>query len=227
MTFRGEYRGHEHLHESPGVMTGPLLVLGAFTLISGLSAYAMGGFGNLIFFEEPHAQLPLVGAPVTEYLLEGLSLGVAIVGLVLAWAVYDRKRIPAERFTAGPSRAFVHTMLSHRYWIDDAYDAFGAKVVYGFAKALDWFDRRVIDGIVNAFGRGGLATATGTDVFDRRVVDGVVNLVSRDTVRASLRLRQRQTGQVQSYVWVIAIGIVVVIALVFGFGLYVRLFGGR
>jgi NADH-quinone oxidoreductase subunit L len=227
MTFRGEYRGHEHRHESPGVMTGPLLVLGAFTLISGLSAYAMGGFGNLIFFEEPHAQLPLVGAPVTEYLLEGLSLGVAIVGLVLAWAVYDRKRIPAERFTAGPSRAFVHTMLSHRYWIDDAYDAFGAKVVYGFAKALDWFDRRVIDGIVNAFGRGGLATATGTDVFDRRVVDGVVNLVSRDTVRASLRLRQRQTGQVQSYVWVIAIGIVVVIALVFGFGLYVRLFGGR
>jgi NADH-quinone oxidoreductase subunit L len=74
MTFRGDYRGHGHLHESPWVMTVPLLVLGAFTLISGLSAYAMGGFGNLIFFESPRAQLPLAGVPLTDYVLEGLTL---------------------------------------------------------------------------------------------------------------------------------------------------------
>jgi len=226
MTFRGEYRGHGHPHESPGVMTGPLVVLASFTLISGLSAYALGGFGNLIFFEAPHAALPLVGVPVREYLLEGLSLGVSVLGIVLAWAVYVVRRIPAERFTATPSRAFLHRMLAKRYWIDDAYDAFGAKVVWGFAKVSDWFDRNVIDGIVNAVGHGAWLVARGSDTFDRRVVDGVVNLVSRDTIRAGLRLRQRQTGQVQSYAWVVVFGIAVVVVLIFGVGWILRLRGG-
>src|SRR2546428_3090090 len=166
MTFWGEYRGHEHLHESPPVMTVPLMILAGFALASGLLAYPMQGFGNLVFFESPKAGYPLVGVPLQDYVLEALSMGVAVLGLALAWAVYATKRIPAERFTASPSGAFVHKMLTKRYWIDDAYDAFGRTVVYGVARGLDWFDRRVIDGIVNAVGRAGLATATGADVFD-------------------------------------------------------------
>ncbi len=228
MTFRGEYRGHGHPHEAPRSMTVPLLVLGAFTLISGLSVYAMGGFSNLIFVPntEPIYQLPLIGVPLSDYALEALSLGAALAGLALAWVVYERKSIPAERFTRSPGGAFVHKMLSRRYWIDDVYDAFGARVYWGFAKAMDWFDRRVIDGIVNAVGRGGIAAGAGTDYFDRHVVDGAVNLVSKETIRSGLRLRQRQTGQVQSYAWVIVFGIAVVIALVFGIGWYMRVRGG-
>ncbi len=228
MTFHGEYHGHEHPHESPRSMTVPLMILGAFTLFSGLSAYAMGGFGNLIFVRGAAAeyQLPLVGVSVTDYGLEALSLGVALLGIVLAWAVYVKRSIPAERFTASRSGAFVHKMLSNRYWIDNVYDAFGAKVYVGFAKAMDWFDRRVIDGIVNAVGQGGLAAAAGSDYFDRHVVDGAVNFVSKETVRSGMRLRQRQTGQVQSYAWVVVFGIVVVVALIFGIGLYLRMRGG-
>ncbi|MFA5897397.1 MAG: hypothetical protein WC985_10950, partial [Thermoplasmata archaeon] len=93
-------------------------------------------------------------------------------------------------------------------------------------KATDWFDRHIVDGIVNAVGRGAWVTASGSDLFDRRVVDGAVNFVSRGTVRAGLRLRQRQTGQVQSYAWVVVFGIAVVIALVFGIGWYLRYFRG-
>ncbi len=223
MTFRGEYRGQEHPHESPRVMTMPLAILAAFALASGLLAYPMGGFGNLVFFEHAEAHLPLIGVALREYLLEALSLGVAALGIVFAWSVYVAKRIPATRFTATPGRAFVHRMLSRRYWIDDAYDAFGARVVAGSARALDWFDRNVIDGIVNALGRGGLLAASASDVFDRRVVDGAVNALSLETVRASWRLRQRQTGQVQSYVWVIVFGIALLIALVFLISWYFRL----
>ncbi len=228
MTFHGEYRGHEHPHESPRTMTVPLMILGAFTLISGLSAYAMGGFGNLIFVDNTTAeyQLPLLGVSITDYALEALSLGVALLGIALAWVVYVRKSIPAERFTSSPSGAFVHKMLSNRYWIDNVYDAFGAKVYVGVAKGMDWFDRRVVDGIVNAVGRGGIAAAAGSDYFDRHVVDGAVNLVSKETVRSGMRLRQRQTGQVQSYAWVVVFGIVLVVALIFGIGLYLRLRGG-
>lgn len=226
MTFRGTYRGHGHPHESPRVMTLPLIVLAAFALGSGLLAYPMQGFGNLVFYEHAHAALPLVGAPVGELLLEGISIGVAVLGIVLAWAVYAARRIPAGRFTSSKSGAFIHRMLTKRYWIDDAYDAFGSRVVHGLATALDWFDRKVIDGIVNGVARGGMAAGAGTDLFDRRVIDGVVDGLSLETIRTGWRWRQRQTGQVQSYAWVVVFGIVVVVALVFLLGPILRLLGG-
>ena len=226
MTFHGTYRGHVHPHESPRVMTVPLMILGGFTLVSGLLAYPMQGFGNLVFFGRPEAGFPLVGIPLSDYVLEGVSMGVAVMGLALAWAVYATKRVPAERFTASRGGAFIHRMLTKRYWIDDAYDAFGRTVVYGMARALDWFDRKVIDGIVNGVGRAGIIVATGTDRFDRQVIDGAVNAVSLETVRTSLRLRQRQTGQVQSYAWVVVLGIVVVIALMFGLSFLQRWWAG-
>src|SRR5213592_3291331 len=227
MTFHGEYRGHDHPHESPRVMTTPLLILAGFTLISGLLAYPMQGFGNLVFFGRPEAGFPLVGIPPVHYLLEALSLGVAGLGIGLAWSIYETKRIPAERFTRAPGGAFIHRMLTKRYWIDDAYDAFGRTVVYALAHGLDCFDRTVIDGIVNAVARGGMRVAVESDVFDRRVIDGAVNALSLETVRTSWRLRQRQTGQVQNYAWVVVVGIVAVVVLLFGFSFLQRFLGGR
>ena len=187
----------------------------------------MGGFGALVFFGEPHAAMPLVGAPAAEYLLEAVSLAVAVLGVGLAWAIYETRRVPADRFTRLPGSGFVRRMLEKRYWIDDAYDAFGRVAVYGSARAFDWFDRRVVDGIVNGVGRGSLHVATGTDAFDRRVIDGAVNALSLETVRTSWRLRQRQTGQVQNYAWVVVVGIVAVVLLMFGLSQLQRFLGGR
>src|SRR3989440_6999975 len=134
--------------------------------------------------------------------------------------------MPAEAFTATRGRAFVYRMLPRRYWIDEVYDAFGRNVVVGLARGLDSFDRKVIDGIVNAVGRGGMRVAVQSDVFDRRVIDGAVNAVSLETIRTSWRLRQRQTGQVQSYAWVIVVGLVVLFFLMFGQRLVERFLGG-
>ena len=99
-------------------------------------------------------------------------------------------------------------------------------VKYRGARGLDWFDRRVVDGIVHAVGRSSLKLATVTDAGDRRVIDGAVNKVSLETIRTSWRLRQRQTGQVQNYAWVVVVGIVVVVILVFGFSYLRRFLGG-
>src|SRR5207253_9879 len=107
MTFHGEYRGHEHPHESPRMMTAPLMILAGFTLVSGLLAYPMQGFGNLVFFGRPEAAFPLVGIPWSHYLLEGAALGVAVLGIALAWSIYATKRIPAERVTTTRGGAFL------------------------------------------------------------------------------------------------------------------------
>jgi len=84
----------------------------------------------------------------------------------------------------------------------------------GIAAAADWFDRRVIDGFVNAVGRAALAIAGASDWFDRKVVDGTVNALSLSTVRSSLTARRRQTGRVQDYTAVIVLGLSVVILVI-------------
>ncbi|TLZ54113.1 MAG: hypothetical protein E6K17_08540 [Methanobacteriota archaeon] len=162
---------------------------------------------------------------LVEIGLTGLSLALALAGVGLAWAVYARRSVPAATFTRGPTRAFLHSMLLHRYWIDDWYNAFGSRTIAGFARAMDWFDRNVVDGIVNAIARGGVVVAALADVFDRKVIDGAVNSISLETVRSSLALRTRQTGQVQNYTWVIVLGIVAILVLAVMLGFLPRILG--
>ena len=230
LAFHGGNRGHGHPHESPRVMTSVLLVLSMFTIASGMFAYLTNGFSNLIFYEDPHAALPLVTAAVNGNLLElalaGLSLGLALAGIGLAWTVYAKQRIPAATFTRTPTRAYLHSMLLNRYWIDGYYNAFGSRAVAGFARLVDWFDRNIVDGIVNAVGRGGVMTAFHTDRFDRNVIDGLVNGISLETVRSSVFLRTKQTGQVQSYTWVIVVGIIAILLLALFLGFLPRALGG-
>ena len=230
MTFHGRHRGHGHPHESPRVMTSVLLVLSLFTVGSGAIAFLTNGFGNLIFYGEPHKGLPFIGpilqGKLVEVGLTGLSLALAFAGMGFAWIVYALNRPPATTFTRTPVRARLHLMLEKRYWIDDAYDRFGSVAVAGFSRLVDWFDRNVIDGIVNALGRGTAAAAALSDLFDRQVIDGAVNAISLETVRSSLSLRTRQTGQVQSYAWVIVLGITVIILLALFLSYIPRFFGG-
>src|SRR5437870_7378833 len=140
------------------------------------------------------AGIPSAGIPWGDYGREAMSLGVAGLGIVLAWSMYAVPQVPPERFAKAPGAAFIHRMLTKRYWIDDVYDAIGRTVIVGVARGLDWFDRNVVDGIVNAVGRGGMRVAVQRDVFDRRVIDGAVNAVSLGTIRTGWRLRQRQSG---------------------------------
>ncbi|MBI4416289.1 MAG: hypothetical protein HY557_04835, partial [Euryarchaeota archaeon] len=219
MTFTGTYRGHdeEHLHESPRVMTVPLMILAPFTLVSGFFIFLVpGAWTNLIFYAHAAAESPLKAFTQFPGLgLTSLSIALASAGLALAYAVYYRQTFPAERFTRSPAGATAHRVLSNRYYMDRAYDNFAAYGIAGIAAGLDWFDRRVIDGAVNGIARGTVALARMSDWFDRKVVDGLVNALSLSTVRSSLTLRHRQTGQVQNYAAVVVLGLSIVILVVF------------
>jgi NADH-quinone oxidoreductase subunit L len=83
-------------------------------------------------------------------------------------------------------------MLLKRYGFTAGYDAFAEKVVYGFSLAIDWLDRKVIDGIVN-----------GTSLV---------------LVRAGSYIRRIQTGHVQSYATVIIAGISIILVLLYLLG---------
>jgi NADH-quinone oxidoreductase subunit L len=221
MAFKGSPRWEQEPHESPRVMTTPLAILSIFAVGSGLVIFAMGGFGNFIFptVEGVHAEyVPPVEIVARTFaptnFLTYASLMAALAGLGLASVVYLLGAIPASAFTATKARSFLHTMLERRYWIDDLYDQFGLRIVYGLARLSDFVDRVIIDGLVNLVAKVTLLTARGTDLFDRRAVDGVVNGISLSTIRGGWTLRKGQTGQVQTYAAVIILGAAVILFLV-------------
>jgi NADH-quinone oxidoreductase subunit L len=208
MTFSGKYRGRgqpQHLHESPKVMTVPLMILASLAVVSGFAIFT--GFSGFIFFGESH------GGVEINYVVMPLSILIAVSGILLARAVYYKGSPAPEVFVATRARKALHRMLERKYWMDDLYIGFAEKVFYGFSLALDWFDKKVIDGVVNGVASATVKLSGAADWFDIYVIDGVVNGISRVTVAAGQTLRKVQTGLVQQYATVMLIGICALLIL--------------
>ena len=154
--FAGEYRGGtasggqpDHgaagLHESPPVMTVPLVILAAFAVFLGwLGSESLGNpFASFVRFPGLEAPPPNLGMLFVSTLI-------AVAGWAAAGAVYLWRIVPSEslRRWLGP----VYTLLTHKYYVDDLYGFVFLRVgglVVQFAGA---FDRYVVDGLVNLTG---------------------------------------------------------------------------
>jgi NADH-quinone oxidoreductase subunit L len=172
MTFLGENRTgaaeRPHLHEAPWIMTGPLVVLGALSLVGGvinLPAF-VGGTHWLEHFLEPvlapsrafvHIELPH-GA--TEYALVGAAVAIGIVGLIAGWKWTSRRRVPTP--AEAPPETGVARVLHNKYWVDEIYDALIVRPLVWLSRVVLWrgADQGLIDGLgVN--GAAGLSRALG------------------------------------------------------------------
>jgi NADH-quinone oxidoreductase subunit L len=144
LTFQGDYRGEAHPHESPAVMTAPMIALAILSFISGF-------MGNL-FFDWVH--FPGVEKEPFSVPLAITSVIVALIGIGIGWLLYGRQRERDPLLSMGP----VTTVLQRKYYMDDLYMRGIVKPIqYPVAAAVNTFDRRVIDGAVN-----GVGVVTGT-----------------------------------------------------------------
>ena len=170
MTFWGECRADEdtksHIHESPNSMVGPLTVLGVLSIIGGWI-----GFPHFVARYFPEGAQPYVLGlehwladvflVANEYRLVGrfgdhpygaeaiaaaVAFGVAGTGIALAWLMYiKRPELPGiiyERVTAA------HKVLTNKYYVDEAYDFLFVRSTLGLGKALYWFDRYIVAGLL-------------------------------------------------------------------------------
>jgi NADH-quinone oxidoreductase subunit L len=174
LTFAGDYHGggvpeddghgeahHGPPHESPRVMTLPLLVLAIPAVIAGLA--------NVSFLDRGLEHL-LAGALPNELGAElehtkfrwGIAIGssaIAVGGIVLAYLIYYVRVVPAGQLQRLHRPA--HTLLENKYYLDFLYErVIVSWLFYGvLCNLLASFDRVVIDGAVN--GVGNLARQTG------------------------------------------------------------------
>ncbi len=189
MTFTGEEgEASKHAHESPKSMTGPLVVLSLFAIFAGFTL--LFGFADVIYFGHPHGA---TGMEILEHIftdpLTYISIILAVAGVVLAYLVYFKKSISSDIFVSSPGSRRMNKLLLDRYGFTAGYNAFAEKVVYGFAKVVNFFDQRGIDGLVNT--------------------------ISGGIVGFGQRFRKVQNGMVQGYATVVVAGIAAILLIMY------------
>ena len=204
-TFTGSLRSHTaHPHESPQVMTVPLIVLAAFSGVIGLVGAPWPLVGNM-FHRFVHFEAA-EGAPF-DLRFAALSTAIAGAGILAAAVVYRWQLVSSA--TLRRVLAPAYAVLVHKYWWDEFYAVSVVRPVVWVARQLRTFDVYAIDGAVNAIGVVFVWLSRLYRVFDLYVVDGAVNLVGWLAKAAGGRLRHVQTGRAQNYLLVIALGVIV------------------
>ncbi len=197
LTFSRKFRGSDeqahHLHESPAVMTLPLLVLAFLAFAGGMINLPelFGGGSKLQEFLSPvfppvtrHAA-SVTPSHSTELLLMGITLFLTLAVIGLSWRRFGRER--EEPAVTGPQPWF-YRLAADRFRIDELYDFMVVRPVLWLSRFLhDTFDRRILD----------------------RAVEGIGVLV----VRAGNTLRYVQNGHVGFYMFLMILGILAILAL--------------
>lgn len=142
MTFFGKARWEDdqHPHESPPVMTIPLIILGIGSIFTGIGLLF---WGNIQTWLEPVTGFETRELAIPAIVLEGITLVVVLVGAAVAIAMY-RRSVAVE---APKGNVLVRAARNSMY--DDAInDTIAVRPTYWLSRSLVWADRSVIDGIV-------------------------------------------------------------------------------
>ncbi len=144
MTFFGKARWDDdaHPHESPAVMTVPLIILAVGSVFLGM---ALLFWGDIISWLEPVVGYEKGEAPLPEAVLIAISLAFVIAGGIIAWLQYGRRQVPIE-----PPHGSVLTRAARQDLYGDVVnDALVVEPTYYASRFLVWFDNKGVDGFVN------------------------------------------------------------------------------
>lgn len=178
VAFFGDNHGGDHAHESPAVMTVPLIILAVLAVVAGFvgSPLMDNAFAHYITYPGAEHHTPNSGIMIISSIL-------AVSGIFLAWAVYQKKWLDHESLKN--KMGGLYKLLYNKYYIDEFYAWLIKYLVDGTAKVMEWFDLKLINGMVN----------------------GIAFL----TEHLGLALRYTEDGQVQSYALYMYAGIVVLL----------------
>jgi NADH-quinone oxidoreductase subunit L len=160
------------LHESPPVMTVPLLILAFFAAVSGLIGLPHGLLWGDVF---ARFLAPVLGEFRPEYhasavVLSAFATGAGAVGFLLAYLCYIRSPELPARVAARAS--FTYGLLLRKFYVDELYDLLVTRPLFFISTTVlgRAVDSVVIDGAVDGTG----VTVEGTGRIARRIATGNV-----------------------------------------------------
>jgi len=189
VAFLGEARTEKakHAHESPAVMTFPLIALAILSVVGGFIGIT-NNYGEQ--FKDIHESLTLwqqIIEPFHSPIAAGCGIGAVILGWVLARTFY--KNAASDPLPA--KLGWLSTAMKNRFYFDEIYEATFIRLHDFVAAIAGWLDRWILEGFCLGSIRGG------TDLTGRA-------------------LRLVQTGNLQTYAFLFVLGVAVLLYLVLG-----------
>jgi NADH-quinone oxidoreductase subunit L len=217
MVFFGEPR-HEaaaHAEESKPIITAPLMVLAALSLLGGALNLPFEGFHQLGHWLE--YTLREVEALPLNLQVAGISTLLALFAIFLSWLIYGRNPLKAGQ--PDPLKkplGFLFTGMENKWFVDEGYYAViinpFKKLSYFLADVVDWrfwhdwFHETVIAGTYNWLSNTALNLYA-----DQKGIDAFANWLGTATQSLSATLRKVQNGFVRSYALSVLLGVVLIL----------------
>ncbi len=192
LTFSGTFRGTEeqrhHIHESPVVMTLPLIILAILSVAGGLinipgifgGNTALNNFLTPVFKTTGAGNVKEILSQTNEILLMLTTVSLALILLFFAWYKFVKKQVIPMDDNVKPS--IINRLPTRKYYIDETYNLIIEKPVLFFSSIFYWIDVNIIDKIINGFGSV--------------------------TLGIGFNVRKLQTGTIGFYLIVMVLGIV-------------------
>ena len=144
MAFWGEPRSDAaaHAHESPAVMTIPLIILAVPSILIGWALHNNHAFAGMLAGRTIEGEM--------HWELAGVASLLALAGMGLAWRIYAKPRLaadPIEKLPAPLYRTFAGLWGAETFW-----NRVGASGTLALGRTVAWFDRNVVDGAMNGIG---------------------------------------------------------------------------
>ncbi len=200
--FFGEFKLKEilpdiNLHVSDGSLAYrlPLILLALCSLFPLFSL-------NPFLYE--HAWLFKGFLPVDHLARENVyhTIVPAVVNIMSVFVVYWAYAVYIQqRKLVFTQNSFLFRLSYHHWYIDTFYQQVIVKAVMAFSRALFWFDRQVIDGLIHSFTSAGKFLAGLSAWADRYLVDGFLLLITQVVKGIGSFFRSFQGGKVQYYLY--------------------------
>jgi NADH-quinone oxidoreductase subunit L len=205
--FLGNRRAaSEHVHESPGVMTIPLIVLAVCAIL----------FSVVLTPAWPWLENYLTGHPARfdpHLLIQPMIIvSLALVGAGVSLGIWMYRRA-AESDPIQQAQPALFRFLENKMWIDEIYDRTVIALAAIAARFSDWMDRYVWDGLVLGVGAIGHFFARLTTGTDERVINAGVDEGTVGAHGFGRLMSRRHSGQIQTYLGAIALGMLALVLL--------------
>jgi NADH-quinone oxidoreductase subunit L len=196
---RHDCHAHCGPHESPSVMTMPLVILAFFAIFLGfINTPAWPWFHGYLAGHAPDFDLAKLG---DEAVLMCISAVIVLTALSLGWVVYGKIAQTAARETDPIERAqpFLWRVLSNKFYIDELYEVTIIRLNALFAIFSDWLDRAVWGGAVKAVSCVAIGFSWLSRKIDEDLVNGGFDHGCNGLRDSAQGLSRGQNGQTQRY----------------------------
>lgn len=156
--FRGTEEQKHHLHESPALITLPLIILAILALVGG--AISLPGSSWLNHYLAPVISKPAVHHHLdgTAYMLMGIAVAGALIGIGIAYAKYIKKgEVPPQ----DSEITGLNSVLYNKFYVDEFYTAIIVKPLYALAAFFRDVTEAALSGFI--FGLGKVANMLGAE----------------------------------------------------------------